>query len=189
MKKFSKMKQRKERVKKDEVIFSNDYIQLIKYEDWTLVNDSDIVICIPYLIETNQIILRNEYIPTYKYVDGQEYHVTLVGGCIEDNETPEEAIVRELKEEAGIVLNDNYKVEMLKPLYISKGSINKFYPCIIPINEREYEEIIPPTDGSIVEKKSKSVKVDAKYIDSINASDLITEYMLGKMKEYLNNTL
>lgn len=189
MDKFSKMKPKKERVKKDDILFSNDYIELINFEDWTLIKDHDIAICIPYLIETNQIIIRQEYIPTYKYVDGQEYHVALVGGCIEDDETPEEAITRELKEEAGIVLKEGYNIEMLKPLYISKGSINKFYPCIIPLNEREYEEIIPTTDGSVVEKKSKSVKVDAKYIDSINTSDLITDYMLGKIKEYLNNSL
>ena len=41
-------------------------------------------------------------------------------------------------------------------------------------------------DGSNAEKMSKSVKVDVKYIKSLNPSDLITDYMLLKLKEYIN---
>jgi hypothetical protein len=41
-------------------------------------------------------------------------------------------------------------------------------------------------DGSKAESLSKAVKVDIKYIDQINASDMMTEYMLLKVKEYLN---
>jgi len=33
---------------------------------------------------------------------------------------------------------------------------------------------------------SRSVKVDVKYIDSLDTADLITDYMLLKLKEYLN---
>lgn len=187
MDKFSKLKLKNEfNDSKEKVIFSNDDLKVVKVEDWNVVKEKDIVVCIPYLIETNQIVLRYEYIPSFKYVDGQEYHVTVVAGSIETGETVEKALLRELEEEAGIVIREDFKLEDMKPLFISKGSINKYYPYIITLNERDYHEVIAKGDGSRAEKMSKSVKVNIKYINSLNTSDLITDYMLLKLKEYLN---
>jgi len=187
MDKFSSMRSKTNKdQKKEDVIFSKGKLQLINYEDWTLIKHKDSIICIPILIETNQIVLRYEYIPTFKYVDGQEYHVTLIAGGIEEGEDPKTALLRELEEEAGIVVRENYEIEDMKPLYSSKGSVNKMYPFILPLNERDYKEVMARGDGSKAESLSKSVKVDIKHIDQINASDMMTEYMLLKVKEYLN---
>ena len=46
--------------------------------------------------------------------------------------------------------------------------------------------VVAKGDGTEAEKKSQSVKIDVKYLNSINASDLITEYMILKLKDYLN---
>ena len=172
--------------KKDDVVFSNDHMKLISYKDWTIVKESDFIVCIPYLIESNQIILRYEFIPTYDYVDGQEYHVTILSGSIDKDEVPEQTVARELEEEAGIVLSPDYKIEFLKPLFVSKSHTSKYYPCILSLAENNYHEVMPKTDGSKAEKLSKSVKIDIKYLSSINTSDIITDYMVGKMREYLN---
>ena len=187
MEKFTKLKPKTEFTEdKDDILFSNKYMKVINYEDWTIVKESDFVVCIPYLIETNQIVLRYEYIPTFKYVDGQEYHVTLVCGGIEQGETPDKALLRELEEEAGIVLREDYQLEALRPLFINKASANKYYPYILPLNERDYHEVVAKGDGSKEEEMSKAVKVDVKYISSLNTSDLISDYMLLKLKEYMN---
>lgn len=186
MKKFSKLN-RKSSKKEDDVIFSKGNLSIIQYEDWNIIKERDIVICIPILIETNQIVLRYEYIPTFKYVDGQEYHITLVAGGIENGESPKVAVLRELEEEAGIIVSPDYKIEEMKPLFMNKGSVNKIWPFILPLNEKEYSEIVAKGDGSKVEALSKSVKVDIKFLDKINTSDIMTEYMLLKVKEYLFN--
>ena len=187
MDKFSSMRSKTNKdQKKEDVIFSKGKLKVIDYEDWSLIKHTDSVICVPILIETNQIVLRYEYIPTFKYVDGQEYHVTLVAGGIEPGEDPKTALLRELEEEAGIVVREDYEIEDMKPLYYNKGSVNKMYPFILPLNERDYHEVMAKGDGSKAESLSKSVKVDIKYIDQINASDMMTEYMLLKVKEYLN---
>ena len=185
MDKFSKLN-RKKSTKKEEELFKSGKLSIINYEGWSLIKERDIVVCIPYLIDTNQIVLRYEYIPTFKYVDGQDYHVTLVGGGIETGESPEKAIVRELEEEAGIVLREDFKLEEMKPLFMTKGTANKYYPYILTLTERDYYEVVAKGDGSKAEDLSKSVKVDVKYIKSLNPSDLITDYMLMKIKEYLD---
>jgi 8-oxo-dGTP pyrophosphatase MutT (NUDIX family) len=187
MEKFSRIKPKDDfDESKDKVVYSDEHLKIIQFEDWSIIKEKDLVVCIPYLIESNQFVLRHEYIPTYKYVDGQEYHLTLVGGAIETGELIETAMLRELEEEAGIIIKEDYKLEPLKPLYMTKGLTTKVHPFIIPINEREYTEVVPKGDGTKHEGMSKSVKIDAKFIDSLNTSDLITDYMLIKLKEYLN---
>ena len=186
MDKFSKLKPKKDKEQADEVVFSGDHFSIVKYDDWSIIKGSDVVICIPVLIETNQIIMRYEYIPTFKYVTGQDHHLTLVAGSIEKGEDPKTALFRELEEEAGIVVREDYVAEDMKPLFATKGSTSKYYPFILPLNERDYHEVIAKGDGSEVEKMSKSVKVDVKFISSVNTSDLITDYMLLKLKEELN---
>ena len=187
MEKFSKLKPKNEfDTPEDEVLYSDDKLEVVKYEDWSIIKEKDAVVCIPFLIESNQMVLRYEYIPTFKYVDGQEYHATLVCGGIENGETPEKALLRELEEEAGIVLREDYQLEALRPLFINKGTANKYYPYILPLNERDYHEVVSKGDGSKEEEMSKAVKVDVKYISSLNTSDLISDYMLLKLKEYMN---
>lgn len=189
MEKFTKLKDKNEiRVddKKDEVTYSDDRLKIIKYEDWSVIKCKDSIVCIPYLIESNEIILRHEYIPTFKYVNGQEYHVTVVAGGIEYGETPDQALLRELEEEAGIVLREDYKLEPEGPIFLCKGIADKFYTYILPLNERDYNEVIARGDGSKAEEKSKSVKVNVKYIDSLRPSEMITQYMLLLLKDYLN---
>ncbi len=188
MEKFSKMRPKNDFDEpKDDIKYEDGNLKIVNYEDWSIIKERDVVVCIPYLIESNQMVLRHEYIPTFKYVTGQEYHATLIGGGIETGETPQQSLIRELEEEAGIVLREDFQIEEeLKPLFMTKGQTNRYYPFILPLNERDYHEVIAKTDGSKEEAKSKSVKVDIKYINSVNSSDLITDYMLIKLKEYLN---
>ena len=187
MDKFSTLKPKDEfKETKDKVLYSDPHLSVFQYEDWSIVKHKDYVVCIPYLIESNQIILRYEYIPPFKHADGQEYHLALIGGGTEIGEAHDLAITRELEEEAGIVLREDFELEQLRPLFLSKSTSTKLYPYIIPLHEKDYHEIIPKGDGTKHEAMAKTVKVDIKILSSLITSDVITEYLLIKLKEYLN---
>jgi hypothetical protein len=60
MEKFSKLKPKNEfEESEDKVLYDGgDRCKVIEYEDWSIIKSKDAVICIPYLIESNQ----NKYI-------------------------------------------------------------------------------------------------------------------------------
>lgn len=187
MKKFTNLKPEEEKkFKKDEVLYKDKWLNVIKYDGWTMLSGKDCVVCIPYLIELNKFIIRQEYIPPFMYDSNQELHLACVGGAIEMGETPELALIREMQEEAGIVLRDNFEIEFDKPLYLGKFTSMKIYPCILPLSENDYHEIMIKGDGSKEEAMSQTVKIDIKYLESLNTSDIVTEFMLMKLKSYLH---
>lgn len=188
MKKFTKMDSiKKQKDSLDDILYDDDFFKIIKYEDYSFIKSNDIIVCIPFLIENNQMILRYEYIPSFKYDNGQEYHVNVISGYIKYGETPEQTLYREIEEKAGIVLRENYVIdEKLKPLYLDKICCSKVYMYILPLNEQDYTEISTYGKGMKSEIMSKSVKIDIKYINSIKSSDILTDYMIMNLKKYLN---
>lgn len=48
------------------------------------------------------LVIRNQRILMEKLFYGDRYFYSIPGGGIEENETPEEAAIRELKEETGL---------------------------------------------------------------------------------------
>jgi 8-oxo-dGTP pyrophosphatase MutT (NUDIX family) len=125
MQRFSNIKPEEEKkFIKDDILYKDDFLKIIKYEDWSVLTGKDCVICIPYLTELNKFIIRQEYIPPFKYDNGQELHLACVGGAIEQGESPEVALIRELQEEAGIVLRDNFKIEFEYPQFANPRKIS-----------------------------------------------------------------
>lgn len=184
MKKFSNLKPDDKKISGNKTLFKDAHLTVTNFENISIITERDVVVCIPYLIQQNKIIVRQEYVPAYKYADGQDMHICLVGGGIEKGETPEEALLRELQEEAGIVVRPNFKVQIEKPLFMFKGSSNKYFMSILTLTENDYHEIA--VDKSKEHRLDIAAKVDVKYINSLNVSDVITELMLDKFKKYAN---
>jgi len=96
------------------------------------------VVILPYLRDDGFILLRHEYVPTYQYFyrDSNDYKnitnfLTVVTGQIEQNESLENCVRRELYEETGIVLSSLYKVEIDKHLFLSKGNVAQYHTCLL----------------------------------------------------------
>lgn len=189
MEKYTKRSKKvEEKIKEDnKPLFENEYLKVLDVEGWTIVDEKDMVVTIPYLVEYNQIVLRLEDVPTFKFKFPEMSHfVTCVSGTIEKGESPKETLFRELKEETGIVVNDDYEVDFSMPLFSSKGNTAQYNICILPLYEKDYYEVIPEGDGSDSEKKSKNVKLDIKFINNVTTNDLITTHLLTLIKKYAN---
>ena len=187
MQKFSSSNRKHtERKKDEEVVYDSGELKVIKFQNYNIIKEKDGVVCIIYLINENKVILRQEYVPSFLYADGQEYHISLVGGGIEKGETPEEALLREIQEEAGIVIRNDFKLEIEPPLYPCKSHANKYYYSLITLTDNDYHEVMVKGDGSKLEDMSKAVKIDVKYIKHLQVSDMVTQFVIDKMLAHLN---
>ena len=133
MDKFTKMKETKN-VEKKEILFQNDWLKIKEKDDYVFLEESDSVCVIPFFIEKNRFYLRQEIITPFKVKDNADFHMTCISGTVEENESHDECIRRELTEEAGIVLRDSYKINIIDSLYKSKTGNSKFIYAILPIS-------------------------------------------------------
>jgi 8-oxo-dGTP pyrophosphatase MutT (NUDIX family) len=183
MEKFTKYQKNNIEIKPE--LKYDGYIKILKFKDYEIADETDMVIILPYLIEKEFILLRIEPIPTYELSFPEaktDKFITVISGTMEKGETPEKTIKRELYEEAGIVLSSVKNLNIEEPVAVSKGNKAKYYCCFLELNEGEYKQTIAPGDGSISEKNSKTISVPIKDIDNLNTYDLITRYMLTKFK-------
>lgn len=197
MDKFSKI-QRLEKINKNNSIDTNNYayegnyLKIRKENDYEWVEEKDMVVILPYIKDEGMILLRYEPITAFqdKYKNtewrNKTHYITSICGGIEENETPLQAVKRELYEEAGLLLSELYNIEIQGPFFVSKGSSAQYYTCLMEINYNDYKFTMAPGDGSQKEKESKTIKVSLGEIDDIIASDMVTRYMLTKLKKEYN---
>jgi len=193
MEKFSKWEESDEveANEDDKILFENDILKVREIEGWSVIEESDSVVCIPYFIEENKFIIRQESIPTYKWVDGKSYHLTVLSGTIEEGESPEETLRRELVEEAGIQLNESYTIELEEPLFVSKGHASKYHYCILPLANGEYTEVSAVTDGTKEElvtedharAKEELKNLNEPYNEDIKSFENLFKLCMAEIKD------
>ena len=185
MDKFSKLSKKKPIKTEDKLLHDLEYMKIYSRNNWIYVKESDSVCVLPIIIEDEEILLRMEVIPSFQSRDSQDFHLTCISGTIEDNENPKKCLVRELKEEAGIILNDHFEFDFYDVLYKSKSQSSKFHLCLLPLHIYEFTEGVATGDGSLIEKESKTVKVNINNIDKLFPSDMVTKLLLEECKKYL----
>jgi len=183
MEKFTELNYDKE---EPEVLYDGKYKKIVKIDDWEVTNVGNSVICMPYFEDTMEFVMRREVIPSFKFIDGENKHLVCVAGIIDDNETADEAVIRELYEETGIVIKSNYsRLKKWRVLFSNKGSTMKIHMYYIPLLRNEYDEVVAPTDGSNYEKLADNVKIHISHLKGLEAADTISSLCV----EYLKNEL
>lgn len=194
MDKFTKMKKTQDtQIQKDkDSIVYDGYIKVINEDGYEFVVENDCVVCLIYIKDEGYMIMRSEPVPpwTYKYKNNTQrlsgQFLTLVSGTIEDGETPQSCLLRELYEEAGFVLNEFKELEIEGPFFHSKGTSTQFYTCLLELEYGDYKLVTAPGDGTKEEKLSKTIKISVDKIDEIKSNDMITKFLFEKMKNTYN---
>lgn len=84
-----------------------------------LLHVGQIAVCLPYLPETDEILLSQQFrLGPFIADDPQPYLYECCGGCVDEGETPEEAMKRETLEETGCQVTD---FEFIGKAYASPG--------------------------------------------------------------------
>lgn len=188
MEKFTQI-ENKPIIPEDEQLFNGKYLDIIKYKDTEILKTNDKVVILPYFRDEGTFLMRLEYTPAYQYKNLNNSqlrkitnYLTVITGTIEDGETPEQTIRRELHEEAGIILNNLYPFETEGPYFSDKYNSGQLWLCLLELPVNSYRQMKPPTDGSKNEQLSKSIRVSIADIDQIVKNDLITKHLIMMLK-------
>jgi 8-oxo-dGTP pyrophosphatase MutT (NUDIX family) len=191
MEKFSKV-QEKPITPEEESLFKGKHLDIINYKDTEILEIKDKVAILPYFRDQATFLMRLDYIPAYQYKNRENSklrkitnYLTVITGTMEEKETPKQTIVRELYEEAGIVLNSLYDFDIEGPFFVQKYSTGQMWVCLLELPVNSYRQIKPKTDGSLKEKLSKNLVVSLADIDNIVNNDLISKYLVTKLKNLI----
>ena len=95
----------------------------IRRTSWEVMERGNAVAVLGHDPNRDEVVLGNEFRPGVIVAGDYPYRDNLVAGAIEDNETALEAAVREMKEEAGLVLTDPVLIH--PGAYVSSGGTSE----------------------------------------------------------------
>lgn len=153
----------------DKVLFKGKFTEIISPSwapDYEFLSEGEIVIVIP-ILENGKIGVRKEWCPPYLIKDktGEDRYYTVLSGHIEDGEVDDKAAIRELREEAGIVIQDGDLIKLLDNIPICKSTSLRATIFVADIRQHRQEE--PQGDGSEGERRSETVWLEPEEIPKI----------------------
>lgn len=127
--------------------------------------------------------LRKELVPPYTVKSGDKMFYTAISGGIDKGENARDTMVRELGEEAGLIMK-RYTVVYHKPMHTMKASVNLVHFVIIKVMDYTMKE--PTTDGTKYEQVAKTLFVPENELVSILELDNVDFLLTGLYGIYRN---
>jgi 8-oxo-dGTP pyrophosphatase MutT (NUDIX family) len=149
-----------------EVKWSGDYITVVspKNSGYEAIHSSDSVMALP--VVGGDFIVRKEPLPAYMVQGGEQKYWTVLSGGVEGDESPLQALKREVEEEAGIRLSRIKVFERKERIPYVKHTTQRvsfyFFEAL------EYEEMEPPGDGSEIEENSETHRVGLSELKNLS---------------------
>lgn len=165
-------------------IFDAESFKVINVYGHNAIDEIDKVIVLPYLKEKNQIILKYQNVPVYetKRPEIDKYAFVLNDNLI-DEYSIKETIQKALVKNFGIQLNQNFEPEILSPIFLYPNSNVRYYICILPLMEYDYEQIVPTEDKRILMKNS-NILVNINELNNIIFYELTSKYVIDIFKNH-----
>jgi len=142
------------------VLWRGDYISIISPKEYPYeaMHGKNGVMIVPII--DGKIGIRQELCPPYLVKDktGERLYYTVISGQVDEEDiNPEATMLRELKEEAGIIANDFKYLYAVEDIPELKGSTHHIGLYILDIKRYQKTEI--KGDGTMYEAKSKTIWV------------------------------
>lgn len=173
--------------KAPEILYDGKFKKVARIDGWEVnINDNDSIVVVPYLEDTMEIVMRREVVPPYRFIDGEDKHLVCVAGSMEDGETAEETLYREVYEETGLVTKTNYdRLKKWRTMFSNKSSTMVYHLFFMPLRQYEYDEVVAPTDGGEMEKLAENVKIHISHINKITPVDGVSSLCIEYLKKEL----
>ncbi len=169
--------------KEAKVAFDAGHLQVIDINGYTTIQEKDMVVCIPYLMEKNSILLRYENVPTFELIKPEvDKYINVMSTVIESHETSLDALKRGLISEFGLELTD-CTPEILSPIFINKGNTARYHICILPLMDHQYNQI-EPNEVQKLEMKNTNIILNINQFNNVIIYDLISRYCLDLFKQH-----
>jgi len=193
MEKFTQIENKPIITEEDDILFNGKHLDIINYKETEILQIKDKVAILPYFRDEATFLMRLEYLTAYqlKNKNNSELrkvtnYLTVITGTMEEGETPEQTIRRELYEESGLVLNNMFQFDVEGPFFVQKYSTGQIWTCLLELPVNTYRQIKPPTDGSKGEKLSKCIRVSIGDVEQIVNNDIVSKLLISQLKNIID---
>lgn len=181
-------------MKKFKELFKGKFLSILSPLDdpYEMVHEKDAVFIFPIIRLKKEYVIgiRQEHVPAYLFKDetGEDLYYTIISGGIEEGESVNHALFRELKEEAGIELIEYKILEHVSNMAFCKLTDARVNIYIILIDS--FRAVVATGDGTRNEKLSKTIFVKIPHLHKILKKPN-TDYLLYSayflLKEKMKN--
>ena len=158
---------------KFDILWKGEYVSVVspKEHPYESLHEINGIMVIP--IAGNKIGIRKELCPPYLIKDetGKQFYYTVVSGGVEEGETPEEATVRELEEEAGITFESPKVIEVFREMPVCKSTDMRMTFFIYEDDKYEVKE--PEGDGTEYEDIAETIWITLEQFKKVIEQDNI----------------
>lgn len=169
---------------KTKEIFDADTFKVSNVYGTNIIDEKDRVIVLPYFKELNTILLKYNSIPAYETKRPEiEKYATVLSSTTEDEFTIIDSIKEALIKNYGLKISENYKFDVLSPIFLYPNSNVRCYICILPLMDYDYEQIIPE-ELEKLKMQNSNISVNINEINNIVFYELTSRYVIDLFKQH-----
>lgn len=170
--------------KQPKVIFEADDFQVLNVNDSNKIQMTDIVVCLPYLAQTHELLLRYGTNDTFNIIRPEiDKFISILQFKVEDKLDINTTIKNQVEDKFGLQINDETNIEVLPPIFLFNESTVRFHFCILTLMEHDYEQIVPSEDKQL-KMKNSNISLHLSELKNIIVYDLITRYTIDLFKSH-----